>query len=170
MGQQPNLEIGISDRPRPTPQPAAARRWKPDRPGDFAGPEDVPWGGAFGTTGPDAGYALRLIAGHELSLAPGEDQHAAEQVLAALAAARASHFGRAPVVGDVAAACTLLGLDDALSAETSSDLFGVRAGLLAGAGHDPRRVRQAVAAIPRDLLIDQPDVIRIRLESGERFR
>ena len=62
MGQQPNIELEIADLPRPRPAPDPARRWKPSRPGELHSPEEVPWGGAFGTTGPDTGFVYRLIA------------------------------------------------------------------------------------------------------------
>ena len=55
MGQQPNMPLTVEDLPRPEPHPAPARRWRAGRPGDPALPADVPWGGAFGTPGPDPG-------------------------------------------------------------------------------------------------------------------
>ena len=101
MGQQPNLPLALEDRPRPEPQPAPARRWRAGRPGDLSGPGEVPWGGAFGTPGPDTGYALRLLADAGRC---GDEATA----LAAVVAARSSWLGRAPVAADLEAAEILL--------------------------------------------------------------
>lgn len=101
MGQQPNMPLAIEDLPRAEPQPGPARRWQAGRPGDVASPADVPWGGAFGTPGPDPGYALRLLADG----APGPEE---TRALAALAGARASWLGRAPVAADLEAAGIIL--------------------------------------------------------------
>jgi len=106
VGQQPNMPLTVEDLPRPEPRPAPARRWQANRPGDLAGPGAVPWGGAFGTPGPDAGYALRLLA---------ERAHDPEEfrALAVVMAARGSRLGRAPVAADIEAAEIILALASA---------------------------------------------------------
>jgi hypothetical protein len=71
VGQQQNIPITLADLPRATAKPAAPRQWRPDRPGDITSPQQMPWGGAFGTPGPDTGYALRLIRQRGLELEPG---------------------------------------------------------------------------------------------------
>ena len=101
MGQQPNIELEISDLPRPTAHTAPARSWRPERPGDLNAPGDVPTGGAFGSTGPDPGYALRLVRSIDLAVAPAEQGHNAEAAVAAIAGARAARFRRAPTLEDV---------------------------------------------------------------------
>ena len=111
MGQQPNIELEQRNLPRPTAHPAPARRWRPERPGEVTSPDDMPWGGAFGTIGPDAGYVLRLIRTTDLVLADGENRHNAEAAIAAVATARSSRFGRAPVREDVELAAVVLGYD-----------------------------------------------------------
>jgi hypothetical protein len=95
------MPLAIEDLPRAEPHPAPARRWQADRPGDPGSPADMPWGGAFGTPGPDTGYALRLLedGGH------GREE---ARALAAIATARASWLGRAPVAADVEAAGIIL--------------------------------------------------------------
>jgi len=103
VGQQPNMPLTMEDLPRPEPRPGPSRGWRAGRPGDPSSPADVPWGGAFGTPGPDTGYALRLLAGRAGE--PGE-----MSALAAIVAARASRLGRAPVPADVAAAEAVLAL------------------------------------------------------------
>ena len=101
MGQQPNMPLAVEDSPRAELRPAPARRWQASRPGDAAAPSDVPWGGAFGTPGPDTGYVLRLLA---------DGRHGREEAraLATIAGARASRLGRAPVAADLEAAEIIL--------------------------------------------------------------
>lgn len=142
MGQPPNVPLDIEDLPRHTTHPAAPQRWTPNRPGDLGGPATVPHGGAFGTPGPDAGYALRLVRGRDL---PGGGHR--DDVVAAVAtvvAARAAAIGRAPVPADVDAAVALLKLDDAAG------------GALAGIAHDHARLRALVAGIPAERLVLPP--------------
>lgn len=139
MGQQPNLPHSMGRLPRPEAHPPAPRRWSPDRPGEMTQPSQVPWGGAFGTTGPDAGFALHLAAGRSL---PGGDRLHPDVVaaVAAVAAARASALGRAPMAADLDVAMDLLALDDST------------ASALAGLAHDHGRLRALVASIPVDRL------------------
>jgi len=168
VGQQPNIELEISDLPRPEPAPAAARRWSPNRPGDLHTPDEVPWGGAYGTTGPDTGFALRMVAQRDLGLAEGEHRENAEAIVTAVAAARASHLGRAPTSRDIDAALLLLGLaPEDLPDGVVSGLAEKRKRWGAGAGHDPRRARKVVAGIPMDILAADPMVVRKRMASGE---
>ena len=112
MGQEPKIEIPPEDLPRAVPEPAPARRWKATRPGDLHRPEDVPWGGAFGTPGPDTGYALKLTSGAEFELGEGESRSNVEQILLVIMGARASLFGKAPSADDLSFPLLLLGLDD----------------------------------------------------------
>lgn len=112
MGQEPKIEIPPEDLPRAVPEPAPARRWKPTRPGDLHRPEDVPWGGAFGTPGPDTGYALKLTSGAAFELGDSESRENVERLLLGIMGARASLFGKAPSADDLSFALLLLGLDD----------------------------------------------------------
>ncbi len=139
MGHEPNIRLGFEDLPRPSPKPAAPGRWAPERPGDLGGPEEVPWGGAFGTPAPDIGFAIRIVRRRDL---PGGNTHRTdvEAAVVAVMAARASTIGRAPMVGDVDAAIELLGLSE----ETAHEFAGI--------AHDHGRLRALVAAIPRDRL------------------
>lgn len=139
MGQQPNIPLAVEDLPRATAHPGPARRWSPVRPGDLPRPEAVPWGGSFGTPGPDAGYSLRLVRAAHL---PGGDRDRRDVVaaVAAVVSARASAIGRAPVGADVDVAVRLLGLDGGVDH-------------LAGVAHDPGRLQSLVAGIPRERLV-----------------
>lgn len=170
MGQQPNIELEIADLPRPEPAPAPARRWRPQRPGELQSPGDVPWGGAFGTTGPDAGYALLLVRERTAMLASAEDIHNVEAALMALAAARASHYGRAPTVRDVDVAMTILGYaPDGLPEDLISDLVRDRVRWLANLSHDAPKARALVAAVPIENLAAPLDDLRARMATGERL-
>ncbi|MGH8928628.1 MAG: hypothetical protein ACRDWH_09780, partial [Acidimicrobiia bacterium] len=78
LGQQPNVRIDRSDSPRPTEEPDPPRRWRPTRPGVITKPEQQPWGGSFGTPGPDTGFAYRIIRAADLP----DRSDGLEQVLA----------------------------------------------------------------------------------------
>lgn len=164
MGQQPNIKLGVEDLPRPTAHPSPPRRWTPRRVGELSTPEDVPWGGAFGTTGPDTGYALKLLASRDIPLAPGDDRHGIEVALAALMAARASHFGRAPVVEDAEVAEILLGLGS-----VDESVAAARRERVAGIGHSKSKPRALVAAVDEADLFAKPDELRRRATAGARF-
>lgn len=110
MGQQPNVPLRIEQLPRRTARPAHPERWSPDRPGDMTSPAEVRWGGAFGTTGPDAGYAKRLVASRDFETLEGETVADLRRAVMVLAAARAARLGRAPVLDDVEAAEAALGV------------------------------------------------------------
>ena len=170
MGQQPNIELDMSDLPRPSQRPAAARPWRPDRPGDIEAPRDMPEGRAFGSTGPDSGYALRLVRRRELAVPPNERQHNAEVAVAAVAAARAAAFGRAPVPADVDIGALVLGYDtDGIPADVLDELAGDRFNLVANLGHAPRKATALVALVPDNVLTAEPDSLRQRLAAGERL-
>lgn len=140
MGQEPNMPLEIEDLPRATPKPGTPRRWAPNRPGEVLSPAETPWGGSFGTPGPDIGYAIRIVRSREL---PGGTERRAdvEAAVVAVVAARASAVGRAPTASDVEVALDLLGLpgDEALAR-------------LDGMAHDRRRRMRLVAEIPREQL------------------
>lgn len=159
MGQQPNMPLEIEDLPRRKAAPAAARRWSPDRPGDLAGPSDVPSGGAFGMPGPDAGYALRLLRDRDLPTVPGESRRDLEVAVAALMTARSSRFGRAPMGEDAEVAEALLGVGD-----TGASW---RTPWTAGLAHKPHRSARLVDAVDPDALLAAPDEVRSRLAAGD---
>lgn len=127
----------------------------------------MPWGGAFGTTGPDAGFALRLVAGRALTLAKGEHRADADAVIAGLAAARASRLGRAPTGEDVDAGVALLGYETAgLPPAVVDDLTTRRRRLIAGAAHHPDRVHRVVGTVEPGVLIEEPAAILTQMAAG----
>lgn len=138
--QEPNLAPGVHY------PPAAA--WVADRPGDVVGPSER----RFDDPGPDAGYALSLIARRTLVLGESEDRHDAEAVVSELAMRRAASFGRAPTITDVDIAIAVLGYDG----DADGDFLARRARAVHGAGHDYPRRRALVNSIPADVLRASP--------------
>jgi hypothetical protein len=133
-------------------------------------PADMPWGGAFGTIGPDAGYVLRLIRARHIELAPGEHRHNVEAALMAVATARASRFGRAPINEDVDLAALLLGYDaDELPDDLIDGLKRDRLEWFANLGHDAGARRAIVAAIPMAVLESKPGAVRAQMATGRRL-
>ena len=170
MGQQPNIELELSDLPRPTAHPAPARGWSPSRPGDLNSPADVPSGGAFGATGPDPGYARRLARAKDLSLAEGELRRNAEAAVAEVGGARAARIGRAPIGEDVDVAALLLGYDPEGVAEgVMAELAADRPRLVAGLSHSAQRAIALIALVPDDVLVAGATEIRARMSAGERL-
>ena len=170
MGQQPNIELDISGLPRPRPKPDPARSWTPGRPGELGGPDDHRWGAGFGTTGPDAGYALSLVKRRGFELAEGEHRGNTNVALAAVASARSSMFGRGPTMKDVDLAAVLLGYDAAgLPTETVADLARSRLAWFAAAGHHPENLTSFLAAIDAGTLRLTADEARNRMAQGEQL-
>ena len=170
MGQQPNIELGLSDLPRPTATPAAARRWRPQRPGELGSPDDVPWGGPFGTTGPDTGFALKLVADRDLDLGDAEHRHNVDAGVVAVVGARASHFGRAPTTKDVDWALALFGFEtDGVPAEVVETVRTERVYWFANLGHDAPKSRALVASVSVETMQSSADEVRARMAAGERL-
>lgn len=166
MGQQPNIELEISDLPRPHRNPDPARSWVPGRPGELGGPEDMESGSGFGRTGPDPGYALFLIVSRQLELADGEHRSNVDAALAAVVSARASLFGRAPTGKDVDLAVVLLGLDSSIPESLHTDLAAKRKKWFAAAAHDPHNLYPFVSSLDTDVLRLTADEARGRMASG----
>jgi hypothetical protein len=141
--QQQNLPPGVALPP--------ANDWRSDRPGDL-GP-DQPGGTLFGRPGPNVGYAYTLAqrAKDRLRLGPHEHAEDAIAVIAEVAGKRAARFGRAPVIGDIECAIAVLGYDGSASEE----YVKARSALTHEAGHEYRRRRAFVDAVPDALLRDR---------------
>lgn len=154
MGQQPNVEIPRSDRPREVPEPDPPRRWRPTRAGVITAPDQVPKGRNFGRPGPDTGYALKLIRGSDVALTSGQ-----EKVVAALMGARSSLLGRAPTAADLAASLVIAGIGEGLPEHIVE-----RGGKWAAAtAHEGSPGQMAVGEAEDDLLVLSTDQVRRRL-------
>lgn len=156
MAQQPNIELDSSDLPRSTLATAAARPWK-FRPGMITSPDQVPTGAAFGSPGPDTGWALKVIHAIEDRLDPD-----LEAVLVALMAARAADAGRAPIPEDLAVAKLLAGIGDGLPVQLAERCTRWTDAV----PHEKRKGRTAVGEVPADLLAGKPDEVRAALLSA----
>ncbi len=166
MGQQPNIELEISDLPRPRRKPDPARGWVPGRPGELSGPDDVQFGGGFGTTGPDAGYAMSLVKGREIELAENEHRANTDAALAAVASARSALLRRGPTGKDVDFALVVLGFDPATPEALRSELAANRVDWFAAAGHHPTNLHGFVSSLDTDVLRLTADEARSRMAQG----
>lgn len=152
MGQQPNIKIDDSEKPRPVPQTPSAVAWRSDKPGLITTPDQVPSGGRFGTPGPDAGWGLRLLA---MAVLPDDDPRLAG-VVEGLMMARAARAGRAPVAEDIEVALVLCGY----GYEAPDDVLERRDRWLAAVPHESRPGSTAVADVDPDLIVNKPDKVR----------
>ncbi len=147
------------DLPVPTEVPRPARPAEPGvldrrRPG-------------MGSPGPDQGYALVLVRAFRsrVVLAPGEHL---DDVLAggvAVAMARASVFGRAPVIHDLELAFAVWGF---LSDKPPAELVAERGPRFAGAAHHYWDRRALVDAVPEATLRLTPAEVARRIDTDWR--
>lgn len=153
MAQQPNIEITEATAPRHKLEPGPAAGWRATKPGVPMAPGDVPRGGGFGYTGPDPGWALKLIAEADL---PGDDPRL-RQVVTGLVMARAAALGRAAIPEDIEAALILAGQGD----DPIPDAVERGKRWLAAVPHDKRPGATAVAQVDNELLVAKPEQIRM---------
>ncbi len=154
------VPITQNERPRQTLGMPGHEGWKATRPGDLAGYQ--PMGGYYGYQGPDQGYALILAERfHDrLLLTEGEDEHDVMAGAVGVGLARASVFGRAPVIHDLELAFGLFGFLD----PPPAGLVEFRKPLFAGSSHHYWDQREIVAAVPESTLRMTPAGVRQRLK------
>jgi hypothetical protein len=169
MGQEPRIEVAPDLLPRDEAGPAPARRWTASRPGDLHAPSEVPWGGAFGTPGPDTGYALKLASAASYDLDPGESRHNVEAALVLVMGARASLSGKAPSIEDLNFALLLLGLDprQEIPDAVAVRLAAARKHWAPRVAHSKGESRGFVTLLSSQLLRLSPGDLRHRLALGE---
>jgi hypothetical protein len=153
------VPVAQGDRPREGLEIPGHDGWKATRPGDLTGRQ--PEGRYFGNQGPDQGYALTLADRFHgrLVLTEGEEEHDAVAGCIGVAMARASLFGRAPVVYDLELAFGLFGYLD----KAPADLVEFRKPLFAGAGHHYWDQREIAGLVPESTLRLTPAAVRQRL-------
>ncbi len=154
------VPVTEGDRPRKTLDTPGHGGWTATRPGDLTGRQ--PTGAYFGKQGPDQGYALTLADRfHDrLVLSEGEDDHDVIAGCMGVAMARASLFGRAPVIHDLELAYGLFGFLD----PPPADLVELRKPLFAGASHHYWDQRAIVDLVPQSTLRLTPADVRRRLK------
>jgi hypothetical protein len=157
MAQQPNVEITEGEQPRRLLEPGPAVRWRSDKPGIAEAPSSIGGGGFYGTTGPDPGWGLRLLAQTEL---PSDDDRL-HAVVAGLTLARAAALGRAPIPEDIEVALLLLGY----GIPVSEDVMERRERWLQASPHETRPGATAVAEVDRALLVLKPEELTARLRN-----
>lgn len=155
MAQQPNVEITTAEAPRTQLEPGPAVKWRSTKPGMPDGPGEIAGGGYYGTTGPDPGWALRLLSQVEL---PDDDPHLRE-VVTGLTLARAASLGRAPVPEDIEVALALCGF----GFDAPAEVIERREHWVDAAAHDTRPGATAVAEVDKRLLVQKPDPVRLTL-------
>lgn len=153
------VPVSQGDRPREPLDLPGHRGWTATRPADLVGRQPV--GRLFGKQGPDQGYAMTLVGRFHgrLVLTEGEDEHDTEAGCVGVAMARASLFGRAPVVYDLDLAFGLWGFLDPAPA----DLVEFRRPLFAGASHHYWDQREIVDVVPESTLRLTPAAVRQKL-------
>lgn len=160
MGQQPNIEHDEAALPRPTEVTPPADRWRPVKPGLITSPGDVPTGPGFGSAGPDAGWALKLVEQAELP----DDDPRLKSVVIGLATARAAALGRGPVHEDIEVALVLCGYGFAASEE----VLERRERWLAAVPHEKRPGATAVGDVDKELIGAKPEQVRWALGHGPK--
>lgn len=155
MAQQPNVELEAGELPRSTPEPGPAKKAREGKPGIPNGPSDWPRGGAFGVTGPDPGWALRILAQTELP----DDDPRLRNVVTGLMLARSSVLGRAPVKEDIDVALVLCGYFEGAPRE----LVERRKRWLHAVPHETRPGETALSEVDRSELVNKPEQIEYLL-------
>lgn len=153
------VPVAQGDRPRQPLETPGHDGWTATRPADLV--DRQPSGPYFGRQGPDQGYGLTLAERFldRLLLAEGEDAHDVVAGCLGVGLARASLFGRAPVIYDMELAYGVWGYLDTPPA----DLVEFRKPLFAGASHHYWEQRQIVDRVPESTLRLTPAEVRRRL-------
>lgn len=125
-----------------------------DRPGDLTAP-GMPRGERLGTTGPDQGFAYKLVRAFDDRLELGGVEHKdAVAGCVGVAMKRAALFTRAPMIHDLTAAFTIFGF---LDADPSAELVSFREPAFAEiASHHHYSERQAVIDFVPDSVLRRP--------------
>ncbi len=161
MTQPSYVPIIEADQVRGAYQLRTPLDWRQDRVAELLGAQH-PRGRSIGVPGPNTGYALLVaeeLYAEKVELSSGITAEDALTGAAAVGAARASLFGRAPVGKDVEMALVLFGfLGDA-----PADLVTWRASLFQAASHHYESQRRIVESVPEETLKLPPEAVRSRL-------
>ena len=152
MGQQPNVVVGPEGRPTPSLDTAPSTGWRSDKPGIPKGPADVSRGGSFGMTGPDPGWAWKVVDQYPLP----DDDPRLRLLVGGLVMARAAALGRGAIPVDVEAALAICGYEN----DARLELVQRRTRWLEATAHDQRPGATAVSEVDLRLLVEKPERIR----------
>ncbi|CAN5804262.1 hypothetical protein BH20ACT4_BH20ACT4_00480 [soil metagenome] len=137
--------VGPTDDPRSYEQTFhVPEPWAPTRPGDLDGPQPV--GRMLGRQGPDQGYVLVLARVLEPKVKVVADENVEDAIAGCVGVAlrRASLFGRAPIIHDLAMALTIWGfLDD----DPPVDLVRLRRAMFEGVAHTGHHYTESRAIV-----------------------
>ena len=166
MTQPAQVPQANTDRVRPSSLLPPPGPWLLDRPAEQVGLEP-PVGPRFGTTGPDAGYGLKLARMMEPKLVLAGDEHAEDVVAGGFAcgARRASFLGRAPVIYDMEWAYGLWGY----LGGAPDDLVEWRGRLFRGAAEHYWDQREIVDAVKVEALRLTPAQARENLSRWKDY-
>jgi hypothetical protein len=153
------VPVAPGDRPRKALGTPGHGGWTATRPGDLT--DRQPSGRLFGNQGPDQGYGLVLAERFHgrLLLTEDEDEHDVMAGCLGVGLARASLFGRAPVIHDLELAYGLWGYLD----PPPADLVEYRKTLFGGASHQYWDQRGIVDVVPESTLRLTPAAVRRRV-------
>lgn len=146
MTQPKFAPIGIEDEVRPVYRLDVPRQWVPHRPGEFD--PHAPHNGTG--AGPDQGYLSLLAERFVDRIVVGEGEHKDDVLAGAIAVgmARASLFGRAPVMKDLEYALGALGY----LSQQPPEFVKRRALPVGGTAHDLWRRKELVALFSDEIL------------------
>ncbi len=153
---QPDYEpLKVTEYVRPSYRLHVPDYWTVHRPADFC-PDgkyaDSRVHRLHGFPGPDQGYALKLAHDMllpEIALKDGESEEDVLAGLAAIATARASLFGRAPVGADLLHAAALFSFDEEAPA---TSVLEKRRAVFSAAAHDYQVRRNLVDSVATQLM------------------
>lgn len=159
MAAPDHVPVDQGDRPRMALGTPGHDGWTATRPGDLT--DRQPSGRLFGNQGPDQGYAMVLAErfGGRLLLPEDTDEHDVMAGCLGVGLARASLFGRAPMIHDLELAYGVWGFLD----PPPADLVAFRKPLFAGASHHYWDQRHIVDVVPEPTLRLAPAEVRRRL-------
>ena len=148
MGAPQYVPNTLNDQPRRGLDLPAPDGWLSDRPAEIRGGQPV--GRHLGRPGPDQGYVLHLVRNFDdkLKVVTPETKEDAVAGCVPVALARASLFGRAPVVHDLDIAFRVWGF----LGEAPAELVALRKPLFEGASHHYDDQRDIVDRVPESTL------------------
>ena len=118
MPQEPNIDISkiesIKELPMPVPRRTEARPAQNIKPNS----DEV-----FGNTGPDSGFALKIVSNYKNIWKSHPRNKLISSVITNLIIYRASHYGRAPTINDLHLVLGLLRISENNTGELNEEVL-----------------------------------------------